>query len=173
MKVFNRRRQGKALFAAGREVISKTLSYYASFVVLGLALSVIGPTLPGLAEQTSVRLSEISFLFVGNSFGYLIGSLLGGRFYDRTSGHPLMAGALFVLLAMLALVPIIPFLWIMMMVVLFNVHQGLAAADTVFDHIGAVDLIVGQSQFGQLFPQMVQGKAGVQKGSQDHVSAGP
>ncbi|KPJ84819.1 MAG: hypothetical protein AMS17_15430 [Spirochaetes bacterium DG_61] len=118
MDVLNNTKQGRARFAVGKEAISKTFSYYASFIMLGLVVAVIGPTLPGLAEQTRVRLSEISYLFMANSLGYLVGSLLGGRFYDRTSGHPLMAGAMFSMLAMLALVPLIPLLWILMLVVL-------------------------------------------------------
>ena len=67
--------------------ISKTASYYAAFVALGLVTASLGPTLPGLAENTGTLLSEISYLFTTRSMGYLIGSFLGGRLYDRIKGH--------------------------------------------------------------------------------------
>jgi len=118
MDVTQSRKLVKGRFGAGREAISKTVSYYASFIVLGLATAVIGPTLPWLAEHTQSRLSEVSYLFTANSFGYLLGSLLGGRLYDRTSGHPLMTTALLTTLAMLALFPLIPLLWALILVIL-------------------------------------------------------
>ena len=51
----------------------------------------LGPTLPGLAAQTQSTVSEISFLFTVRSFGFLLGSLFSGRFYDRLPGHAVMA----------------------------------------------------------------------------------
>jgi FHS family Na+ dependent glucose MFS transporter 1 len=94
-----------------RGKISKTTGYYVTFVALGLAGAALGPTLPGLAEHTQTQLSEISLLFTGNALGYLFGSFLGGRLYDRGPGHPVMAAALIVLAAMLGLVPLISLLW--------------------------------------------------------------
>ena len=73
---------------AGR--MSKTAAYYLAFVALGLASASLGPTLPGLAENTQTHLREISFLFTARSLGYLLGSFSGGRFYDRKPGHPVM-----------------------------------------------------------------------------------
>lgn len=98
--------------------ISKTASYYAAFVALGLAAAVLGPTLPGLAEHTQTRLSEISFLFTAQSLGYLIGSFLGGRLYDRVPGHPVMAGVLILTAVTLALAPLMPVLWLLTVVLL-------------------------------------------------------
>ncbi len=98
--------------------ISKTASYYAAFVALGLASASLGPTLPGLAENTQVSLREISFLFTARSLGYLIGSLLGGRLYDRTPGHPVMALMLVGMVAMLFLIPVMSLLWLLVGVLL-------------------------------------------------------
>lgn len=98
--------------------ISRTVSYYASYISLGLVIAVLGPTLPGLAEHTGTKLSEISFLFTAHSFGYLMGSLLGGRLYDRMSGHPLMASALLTMMVFMAMVPFISYLWILTAVLL-------------------------------------------------------
>jgi len=88
-------------------VFTKTAAYFATFVILGLAVAVIGPTLPGLAERTSTKLNQVSILFVGLSIGYLTGSLYGGRQYDRLPGHRLAGGALLLLVAIFALTPFI------------------------------------------------------------------
>jgi MFS transporter, FHS family, Na+ dependent glucose transporter 1 len=90
---------------------SRTIAYYAAFVALGLVSASLGPTLPGLAKHTQSRLSDISSLFVARSLGYLAGSLLGGRLYDRISGHPVMAAALLAMAGMMGLAPLVPMLW--------------------------------------------------------------
>lgn len=83
----------------------RTLTYYASFIALGLVVASLGPTLPGLADQVGVPLAGISFLFATRSTGYLLGSLLGGRIYDHLPGHPVMACVLLVMAGAMALVP--------------------------------------------------------------------
>lgn len=98
--------------------ISKTAGYYTAFVALGLITASLGPTLPGLAEHTQTKLSEISYLFTAKSLGYLCGSFLGGRLYDRLPGHLVMAAALIVIAATMALAPLMPWLWLLTAVVL-------------------------------------------------------
>jgi FHS family Na+ dependent glucose MFS transporter 1 len=71
----------------------------------------LGPTLPALAENTGTQLGEIGFLFTAHSLGYLLGSFQGGRFYDRVPGHQVMAAALMLMTLMLALTPLITWLW--------------------------------------------------------------
>ena len=93
--------------------LSRTASYYASYIILGLITSVIGPTLPGLAEHTRTNLSEISFLFTAHSLGFMCGALLAGRLYDRVRGHPLLAATFLCMTAMLLLVPLASLLWIL------------------------------------------------------------
>jgi FHS family Na+ dependent glucose MFS transporter 1 len=85
----------------------KTAAYYTAFVALGLTTASLGPTLPGLAENTHTQLSQISYLFTARSLGYLLGSLVGGRVYDRRPGHPILATVLLVMAGSLALVPLI------------------------------------------------------------------
>lgn len=104
--------------AAGTRPIVQTLSYYAAFIGLGLTTASLGPTLPGLAAQTGSQLSQISFLFTARALGYLLGSLVGGRYYDRLPAHRIMAGALVLTAALLALVPGLPFLWLLTSVLL-------------------------------------------------------
>lgn len=69
-------------------------------------MSAVGPVLPSLAEQTNSSLGSISFLFTARSFGYMIGSLVAGRLFDRYSGHPVVAVALVVIALSFALIPI-------------------------------------------------------------------
>ncbi|MBT5831208.1 MAG: MFS transporter, partial [Candidatus Latescibacteria bacterium] len=51
-------------------------------------------------------LAGISFLFATRSSGYLLGSFLGGRVYDRLPGHPVMGCVLLVMAGAMALVPL-------------------------------------------------------------------
>jgi MFS transporter, FHS family, Na+ dependent glucose transporter 1 len=87
---------------------STTALYYVAFVLLGLTVAAEGPTLLKLAEHTSSALDQISSLFLFSSFGYLIGSFIGGRIYDRIPGHRFMAGILLFLGFMVSLVPLAP-----------------------------------------------------------------
>ena len=96
-----------------------TVAYFVAFVILGIVTASLGPTLPGLAAQTGVQLNQISILFTTRSLGYLIGSFLGGRLYDRVKGHPLMGLALLLMATALGLVPMIPMLWLLAIVLLF------------------------------------------------------
>jgi len=91
----------------------KTIGYFAVFVAVGLETAALGPTLPGLSEQTHTHLDAISFLFTAHALGYMAGSLLGGWLYDRVPGHPVMVIMLVLLAAMLALVPLAPALWML------------------------------------------------------------
>jgi len=83
-----------------------TTAYYLSFIILGLTTAASGPSLIKLAEHTSSGLDQISLIFVYGSFGYLVGSFLGGRAYDRVSGHKLMAITLLITGIASAVMPI-------------------------------------------------------------------
>lgn len=103
-----------------------TAAYFVAFIVLGIVTASLGPTLPGLAAQTGSLLSQISILFTTRSLGYLMGSFLGGRWYDRVKGHPLMGGALVWMAAALSLIPVIPRIWILAFVLmLVGIGEGL------------------------------------------------
>ncbi|XP_051908637.1 sodium-dependent glucose transporter 1 [Hippocampus zosterae] len=66
--------------SCGRRVVSLTLC--ASFLGLGMAISVIGPTFEDLASNVKKDISNISYIFVGRSAGFIGGSLLGGVLFD-------------------------------------------------------------------------------------------
>ncbi len=113
-----------------------TVGYYAGFIGLGAAVGVIGPTLPGLAEQTFSPISALGMVFPARSAGYLIGSWAGGRLYDRLPGHPVAAGALLGIAGLLALVPALRTLWVLTLLMFV-----LGFADSLLD-VGANTLIV-------------------------------
>ena len=98
--------------------LATTAAYYAAFVGLGLISASLGPTLPALADQTRTALREVSVLFTARSLGYLLGSLLAGRVYDRVVGHPVFSVALLVMATGMFLTPLIPNLWPLALVLL-------------------------------------------------------
>ncbi|MCA9875684.1 MAG: MFS transporter [Anaerolineales bacterium] len=101
-----------------REKLAKTIGYYAGFLCIGLAAAVVGPTLPGLAENTHSQLSQISILFTARSLGFLLGALTVGRIYDRLPGHPALVTGLLGIGLCLALTPTISLLWLLFAVML-------------------------------------------------------
>ena len=116
--------------------LAKTAGYYIAFIILGLSTAALGPTLPGLADQTRSTLSQVSLLFMARSLGYLLGSLLGGRLFDRLPGQRLMGTMLLVMAVGLAFVPGIPMLWL-----LAGVLLALGAGEGAMD-VGANTMIV-------------------------------
>ncbi len=92
-----------------------TISYFLSLISLGLTTAALGPSLPALAENTSALLSQISVLFTAKTGGYLLGSLVGGRLYDRLPGQKVGGTAILVMIVTLALTPVIPLLWLLVL----------------------------------------------------------
>ena len=90
-----------------REQRNQSNTYFIAFITLGLAMSSLGPTLPGLADNTRSTLSQISVLFTAQSLGMLTGNLLSGRYYDRRPAHPFLAAIVVGISAMLALIPLV------------------------------------------------------------------
>jgi FHS family Na+ dependent glucose MFS transporter 1 len=103
----------------------KTIAYYFIYIALGLAFASLGPTLPGLARNTNSTLREISWLFFTHAAGYTISSLLVGRLYDRAPGHPIMAVSLLLIAVTMAVIPLVPWLWILAALLFL---RGLASA---------------------------------------------
>ena len=121
---------------AARRPRTQTVGYYLSFIALGLVVASLGPTLPGLAGNTHSALREISLLFSARALGYLCGSVVSGRLYDRVGGHPLMAGVLAGMALMLVLAPLVS--WLALLVALMFV---LGTNEGALD-VGANTLIV-------------------------------
>lgn len=99
--------------SSGRRPWLTLSAYYAVFISLGLVTAVIGPTLPGLAERTSSNLAQISVLFAARSLGYLLGSSINGRLYDRGGGNKSMAVLVLGVGLFMALIPLVSNLWLL------------------------------------------------------------
>lgn len=93
--------------------LASTMGYCIALAGLGLSAAVIGPTLPVLAERTHSTLQSISLILVVRSAGYLVGSWLAGRWYDRRPGHPLVALGVTGMALGLALTPLLSELWLL------------------------------------------------------------
>ena len=81
------------------------VAYYASYVLLGLMLTCIGPSLDALQAQSRSTTEAIALLFTANAVGYIVGSLLAGRLYARIPGNRVLPAALLVLAVLTATVP--------------------------------------------------------------------
>ncbi|XP_027030956.1 sodium-dependent glucose transporter 1 [Tachysurus fulvidraco] len=78
--------------SCSRRMISVTLC--ASFLGLGMCISVLGPTLEDLATNVNKNISNISYVFAGRASGYIAGSLLGGILFDLINPHLLLGFAM-------------------------------------------------------------------------------
>ncbi|NXU95154.1 MFS4B protein, partial [Xiphorhynchus elegans] len=63
----------------------------AAFLGLGMSIAVLGPTFPNLAANVGKNVSDIYYIFVGRSLGYLGGSVLGGVLFDCMNATLLLA----------------------------------------------------------------------------------
>jgi len=93
--------------------MATTIGYYIAFISLGMVAASLGPTLPWLAENTKTQLGQISLLFTARSVGYFLGSIMGGRLYDRIPGHLLFASMLVVMAACMVVVPLTSTFWLL------------------------------------------------------------
>ena len=81
-------------FARTRGSLSIVASY-ATMFMLGVTIALLGPSLPGLAQRSSLELDEAGFLFTLFSGGSVVATLLVARYMDRPVRHPLLiAGSL-------------------------------------------------------------------------------
>ena len=105
--------------------LRQSIGYFGAFIALGMGMAVLGPSLPRFAENTGSTTGQISILFTASSGGYFLGSVLGGRLYDRYKGHPILALLLGVMIVGFALIPYVPMLWILAALLFFlGIFQG-------------------------------------------------
>jgi MFS transporter, FHS family, Na+ dependent glucose transporter 1 len=96
------------------DAIRRTFGYYSLFICLGLDSAVIGPTLPSLAEQTASRLGQMGLLFLAGAIGYTLGTIIGGRIFDRVRGHPVLGLAQLIAAVLIFFVPLAPWFWLLL-----------------------------------------------------------
>lgn len=113
-----------------------SFAYFTTFLILGIATSAFGTTLPDLADQTGSTLRQISVIFSANALGYILGSLLGGWLFDRRQGHPVLANTLITFCLLFFILPLVPSLWLLVTIIGF-VGFGMGIID-----VGGNTLIV-------------------------------
>lgn len=82
-----------------------TVILCASFLGLGLSVAILGPTFQDLATNVNRNISSLSLIFVGRSFGYLTGSVIGGVLFDYMNHFLLLGVSLLATTIGLHLVP--------------------------------------------------------------------
>ena len=97
--------------------LQRSLVYFTTFLVLGIATSAFGTTLPDLADQTGSTLRQISAIFSGNALGYILGSLLGGWLFDRRRGHPVLTITLIAFSLLFFALPMVSSLWVLVSII--------------------------------------------------------
>ena len=114
-----------------------SILYWVSFAI-GLSNAALGPALPAFAIQTHSGMTQIGLLFTARAFGFLLGSLVIGRAFDKLPGNRLLAGVLVFLSLLLVVMPFPGLLWLLIIILL-----GVGIAEGSLD-IGANLLIVWQ-----------------------------
>lgn len=116
----------KIVRSLGEARIRQTLGYYWLILCLGLNTAVLGPTLPALAKQTQARLGDMGQLFFVGALGTAIGTLLGGRLYDRLRGHAVLGSAQIAAGLLMLCIPFTPALgWLLVVATIKGVTDGL------------------------------------------------
>jgi fucose permease len=65
---------------------------FATMLMLGMAISMLGPSLPALAERTGIALSQAGVFFSLFAAGSVLATLLLARYNDRPARHVLLIG---------------------------------------------------------------------------------
>ncbi len=71
--------------------------YLAAFVVIGMSIGLVGPSVSALRDQVGVGTAAIGQVFAAQGAGYLAGSQVTGHLYDRGGGHRVLAAGLLAL----------------------------------------------------------------------------
>ncbi|GAB4483566.1 MAG: MFS transporter [Anaerolineales bacterium] len=87
--------------------IQRLIAYYAAYFVLGATIASLGPSLIYLGANTATQTDLWGLLFLTRSAGYLSGSLIGGRLFQRINGSLLLSVALLIAALVLGLLPTI------------------------------------------------------------------
>jgi len=82
-------------------------AYFAVFLVVGLAFGLVGPSISLLAEQVGTDIASVGIILVTYGFGYVLGTQIFARGYDRGLGNRLIGCSLFVAASCFALVPFV------------------------------------------------------------------
>ena len=111
--------KSESLMTADPKESQKFLTYAIGYVALGIGVAFLGPLLPYLADKVDVSIGQISFIFIAQNLGYLIGSVFGSRLFDCFKSHPLMILSLSLMVVMGILIPLIHCFFLLLVVLWF------------------------------------------------------
>ncbi len=105
--------------------IRNTIGYYLLFVCLGFGMGITGPALPSLASQTMSTIGQIGMMLLFSSIGFTVGTLIGGRLFDRMrAGHLILGAGQLLAAALLAAVPLAGSLPVLLLIVFISGLPG-------------------------------------------------
>lgn len=137
----------------------RLLTYAICYFSVGIGVSALGPLLPFLADNVSVSLGQISFVFTAQNLGYLIGSVGGGWLYDRFTSHRLMALSLTLMVVVGLLIPLMSWFYALLLILFFfglglgtldvgeNVNLVWIFRDRVSPYMNALHFVFGMGGF--------------------------
>ncbi|XP_071957030.1 sodium-dependent glucose transporter 1-like [Antedon mediterranea] len=85
--------------------ILKTVILFSSFISLGLAVAILGPTIPNLILQVGTGYSQLSFIFLTRGFGYMVGAVVAGFLIERFNPFRLLGFSLALCAIAMVLMP--------------------------------------------------------------------
>lgn len=83
-------------------------AYLIGFVLIGVALNLAGPALSHLRDRVHTTDGGIAWVFVGQSAGYIAGSVAAGHGLDSGRGHRRWVAAMLVCVASVSLIAVAP-----------------------------------------------------------------
>lgn len=83
------------IFSSNGAKLRQSLWYMSMYIYLGIGSGVFGAVVAKLAAQTGVGKGDFGFWFLpAGGLGYLVGTLIAGRLFDRLQAHRLLGVAL-------------------------------------------------------------------------------
>ncbi|PWH15026.1 MAG: hypothetical protein DDG59_11835 [Anaerolineae bacterium] len=108
-----------------KQALRQTIAYYAAYFLLGATIASLGPTLMYLGTNTATHSTQWGLLFFTRSGGYLGGSLLAGRLFQRWNGSAILSGILLTSATTLALLPgFTTFSWLLIAMFVIGLCEG-------------------------------------------------
>ena len=90
-------------------------AYLIGFLLIGVALSLGGPALSHLRDRVQTSDGGIAWVFVGQSAGYIAGSVFAGHGLDSSRGHRRWVAAMALSTASIALIALAPSLLLLVL----------------------------------------------------------
>lgn len=69
---------------------SRLFFYCCAYFIMGMVISMLGPTLISFANMFGTTAESLNFVFFFRGFGWVVSSLGSGWLFDHLPGHPLM-----------------------------------------------------------------------------------